>query len=944
MIHGIRVLLILFCAAMPAWATWRMDTSQPQLNVFEQHESAMLSIQWTGEEAAPAFTPALELYDMLGNKLADLLPTKLVDQAASLKLPTSKLGYFEIRAIGDKASQIIPALGSRPAGMMSYAVVAKINRDPAGQWQYHYLGMQGTTILGNGHPLGWDAYPYLGIQTAGLGYHWNKYETTGPQDFEKKIANDPYPKVIREMNIYPNFQLSGFPIWAVNQERLPKEQRKHRGTTRLPPKDYKEYEAFLRRMVTHIKNNYSQLPHRTYEILWEPCIPWGWYGSIDEIVKVFEVAHCVIHEVDPNGRVAGPTLSSLNDTDYLEQLLVAGLNQYIDVLSCHPYKGYPPEKTAIEQGLADVDHVVQKHVGRSLPFLGTEFGFTDDACQGVLNHSYGITTSLIIFKAGGADTHTIFYLADYAGEPGYGFFYNMVKGLPFGPKKISPKPAVPMIRACIDQIGTSKVIGKLDYLGSDLWGYIFEDQQTHELMAILWDVSDQNRSLLFDTGMQHVTQIDGFGNPQRVTTRDGLVNLALTRMPTYIRGISPRMYGPNRLKPLVATPSNWLVSRGKELKVPLTFTRALTDKPVTLSFDTDADISQEQFRKTLTLQVDQPLTVTLPIASNAPLGPAVGYLRLTSQGKTIWRGIQHLEITPELEFGKLTAEPENQTWQVTQTVRNVADIPWQGTVTTQIDDRTIAKQKLVIPAGQKMTLTSVLPADIQPTKVHPVKSIFASEVGTQLTTQNDVTCMVIPSVSSPVDWSRLKSIRLTADDQNLWKNHPSTQLKNQTDLAADFAYGYDDKFVYVQAVVQDDVHRCETRSGTTWDQDSLQLAFDVMPGRQISSNLLAEKNERSNSEFCLALTPRGQEIYVHMRPGGSSIKEPLITPNENLKLDITREQGVTRYRLAIAWELLDPMHQRKGDILGIAAAVNDSDAAGKFNNRVALCLLSRRWV
>jgi hypothetical protein len=933
------VLAILFCAVVTAKADWQIQTSHPNLNLFEQSENAQLQIQWAGDaQGAPTRTPDFALFDMLGNKLSDFSSTEMIDGKATLTLPTNKLGYFEIRAKGDNADTIIPSTGSRPAGMMSYAVVAKINPDPSYQWTQWFLGMQGTTILGNGHPLGWDAYPYLGIQTAGLGYHWDQYERNGPQDFDAMAAKDQFPQVIREMKIFPNFQLSGFPIWAVDAERLPKDQRNKRGTSRLPPRDYKEYEAFLRRMVKHIRDNYSQLPHRTYEILWEPCIPWGWYGSVDEIVKTFEVAHRVIHEVDPNGLVAGPTLSGLNDTEYLEKLLKAGLSQYLDVQSCHPYKGYPPEKTAVEQGIADAKRIAAKYVGKDIPFMGTEFGFTDGVAGGVLNHSFGITTSLIIFKAAGADTHTIFYLGDYAGEPGYGFFYNLVKGQPFGPKYISPKPAVPMIRACIDQIGNAKLVGKLDYLGSDFWGYIFEDCTTHELFAALWDASDKDRTLVFDTGVGKVDLVDGMGNHQSTKTRDGLLELKLTRMPVYVRGVSRDMYGAHGIKPLLDTLPNWTITRGKPLEVDLTFTRQLTDKQVTLTFDTDANISQEQFRKTFTLQVDQPVKLTLPIAANAPLGPNVGFLRLTSAGKTIWKGVQHVEVMPELSFGAITSHHNDQTWQIQQTVTNISATPWQGTLTTNVDGKMIQTQRLTIPAGKQISLASPLPSDIVSTRVHNVHNNVASDFGTTLDSRGDVTCMLVPRVKSNHPWDELQMVLLLPDEQNLWKNHPDTIVTGNDDLSAQIGYGYDEKFVYVQALVRDDVHRCETRSGTTWDQDSLQLNFDVLPTRQANSNLLAEQNERTNCDLCLALTPRGPEVYFHLLPGSSPLETGLLKQSKQCELDIQRKDGITQYRLKIAWDILDPLHKRKGDQLGVAAAINDSDAPGKFNDRVALML------
>lgn len=933
-----HVAMILLSLVAPVLAQWQMDTSHPQLNVFEHHEVATLDIQWVGKDAIPHSTPSLGLFDERGNKLVDLPMKPLTQKAASIKLPTDKLGYFEIRTSGDHSQQIIPALGSRPAGMMTYAVVAKIKPDPSVNWKYDFLGIQGTTILGNGQPLGWDMYPYLGIQAAGVGYQWARMEPTGPDDFERIAQQDKAPQVIREMGIVPNFQISSFPLWALDVQRLPENQRTRRSSTRLPPKNWGEYEAYLRRIVPHIVSNYSQLPQRTYEILWEPCIPWGWYGTEEEIVKVFEVAHRVIHELDPLGRVAGPTLSSLNDTEYLEKLLIKGMAQYLDVITCHPYKGYPPEKTAIGQGLDRVMQIAQKYAGRPLSFMGTEYGFTDEVCGGSLNHSYGITTSLLIFKGEGAATHTIFYLADYAGEPGYGFMYNLVPGLPFGPKKISPKPAIPMIRAAIDQIGTSKVVGKLDYLGSDLWGYIFEDQETSELLAAIWDASDQDRSLIFDTGMPRVTVFDAMGNAQRTDTRNGLLNLSLGRVPVYIRGISPQLYGSDRLKPLLDTPENWAVARGQTLAVEVALTRDLTQEPVTLIFDTDSQVSDQQFRSTFMMQVGQPVKLSLPIARNAPLGPAVGYLRLVAGGKTIWRGIQHMEITPELSFGRIAAQPHGNTWQITQAVQNVSDAPWMGQVTTHVDGKVVAQQSMTIQAQQSMPLTMALPTGITPTQVHRVQSVFESRMGTRLVAQGDVTNFVIQPVKSLEPWEQLQPIHVASSTPELWKEHPDTVCQGDADLSASFAYGYDNEFVYVQARVTDNVHRCQMRAGTTWCHDSLQLAFDVLPSRQVNSNLLAETHERTNSEWCLALTERGLEMYAHVLPGGSKFSTGLFEQGSATNWSISRKGTMTTYRLRIAWNLLDPLHQRQGHVLGIAAAVNDSDAASKFSDRKALPL------
>ena len=684
-------------AATPAW---NLDFDRAAQPLYERGDSAFI-VAHAPDVAAIA--PRLELWNERNQKIADLIASA-PDANGTVRwaLPTQRNGYFEVRPAPGSVSW--PMLGSRPANRLPFAVVDPIVPNPSRDYKYHFLSIQGSSNAGNfNEPATPNVYRYMGLQAQPQDYGWYKLQPKAGDfsTFDAYFAADKAPEQIRAAKTWPYFYISRPPVWAIDPAILTEEERKKTANGHVPVRDLKDYEAYLERVVPYIAKSYAYLPYRVYEMQWEPVIPWGWRGTNQDLVDMFEVAHRVVHKYDPNGRVSGPTLSSFGDMPQYEALLKLGLGKYIDVSGWHMYSGYPPESAGIPAALERIRALDRKYVGRELPLFGTEFGLPEAKAGGIENQAYGMTAAAIIMRAEGVAQHTLFYLTDYGSEPGYGLFYNDVAGLPYAPAKISPKPAIPMLRAAIDQIGTAHGIGKLDYLGADVWGYAFQDEPSGQLRAAIWDATGNNRTVSLDTGEKRVQIVDAFGNREERATQDGFVTLQLSRAPVYLRGVAATLFAPAK------TANAWRVFRGQKITQTLP---ALNAKSVALIVPRDVATSPAPANTK-----GGQAKVNFQIAPNAPLGISAASVRVRGANGTIEQSLQRIEVVPELQISAPQLRNVGANWTLEAQVKNVAPTRWSGNADLNFQNAT-KTQPLQLAPNQQTTIRFPLaaPATVWP--------------------------------------------------------------------------------------------------------------------------------------------------------------------------------------------------------------------------------------
>src|SRR5262249_11568686 len=141
-------------------------------------------------------------------------------------------------------------------------------------------------------------------------------------------------------------------------------------------------------------------------------------GTADQLVHLYQLAYSTAKSTDPNAIVMGPT-KAFDDFSLFD----AGLGQYIDIFSSHPYMendaGYDvghfdPERQGIPSRIATAKRTLASYVGHDLPMVGTEQGYrTRQDPSEEVGQARRMVRSNLIQLGEGWKLNTVFYFADY---------------------------------------------------------------------------------------------------------------------------------------------------------------------------------------------------------------------------------------------------------------------------------------------------------------------------------------------------------------------------------------------------------------------------------------------------------------------------------------------------------------------------------------------------
>lgn len=147
----------------------------------------------------------------------------------------------------------------------------------------------------------------------------------------------------------------------------------------------------------------------------------------------------------------------------------------------------------------------------------------------------------------------------------------------------------------------------------------------------------------------------------------------------------------------------------------------------------------------------------------------------------------------------------------------------------------------------------------------------------------------------------------------------------ESDLSFDAVLQYDDKNLYLAAVVKDDVH-CNTElPNRIWSGDSIQFAIE--DGLKMGDAVQVPGMESNFTELGIALSNDKPVVYRYK----SQDSVLPLGEVENCSAAIKRGDGKTVYELEIPWTELFRENYVLDDsrILGFSMLVNDNDGAGR---------------
>jgi hypothetical protein len=519
------------------------DTNRPNNSTYVPNEDIEVTFHATGLTASQTTSLAIKVIDELGNEIASTwLPMKADSSGRSsaiFRAPSSKFGYYRVEATLPSGA-VIANLGTRYRGFISYAVVP----DPAKRANYgdalSRFGMQG----GFNHDQG-NVMAYLGARYLLDGPGWTTLEPNYPGQFAEARAaalaigqTVPF-KVADNSGAWPTFAIplvtqASVPGWAMEPGT---------GTIAWPNMGVlnttgtQGMSGFTKARAQQVAADYAGQSSHYYQVTWEPEIPGGWGGTPAQLVQFFQNSYTAIHQGDPKAIVMGPTMFP-GDKAPMTQLWAAGLGNYLDAVSMHPYTAWPPETHGLVSDIRTQVKMAQSAKGHPIPFVGTEHGYASGPI-GELNQALGNIRSTIILLGEGFKFDVAFYIADFwdhspiETNTTYGYYWNLNPKIAYGTDKLGPKPAVPAFAAMTYMLDGTVSSGAIANLSGTQVGYRFERNGT--AILALWDYQAAASTVTLPVPSQSIEICNWMGNCFNTGSVTSIL-LSLRAEPIYIIG------------------------------------------------------------------------------------------------------------------------------------------------------------------------------------------------------------------------------------------------------------------------------------------------------------------------------------------------------------------------------------------------------------------------
>lgn len=154
------------------------------------------------------------------------------------------------------------------------------------------------------------------------------------------------------------------------------------------------------------------------------------------------------------------------------------------------------------------------------------------------------------------------------------------------------------------------------------------------------------------------------------------------------------------------------------------------------------------------------------------------------------------------------------------------------------------------------------------------------------------------------------------------------------DLTAAFAFGWSERGLAGDILVEDDSHTNSCHGFMSWNGDAVQMGFARQVLEKLTDNNLADLDLQAPSEITLALTDTGVETYrtisfnPRLYPASADGKGAI--PQEDMPVAVVREGRMTHYRFLLPCKFVNRTSVRPGDTVRIAAFVNERDGGDRW--------------
>ncbi len=918
------------------------DTSHPHTSTFSLGQRVILTFRAAGLKPFQRTSLLLDYWDA-HNRVIRKQDVRVTANAQGVwsgrvVAPCSRYGFYRVwTRLADGTT--LPRLASRPPGFLTYAVVP----NPGRRKDYGEAGsMFGMQCGFGGKAAAAVILPYLGVRWI-LGGKWSSMEPDGPGQLTERMAGAaangkeyqpwPRPRIVfggKRWRTGTIACLNGTPKWATKSGRL-------RNNGRLNRVGRAGWQEYCREVAKFFPQEFPHEPEHLYQLTWEPDYPWGFKGTSAQLMRIYQLAYPIFHKFDPHALVLGPTCSVAPGALQIGALK-AGLGRYIDGFDIHDYcQALPLARYA--RRLRQLKALLHRYAGHDIPIYGTEQGFATggDVAQELPQALADVRENLVSLGEG-LRLNFAFYAADFGnkasgyGNSAYGYYYNLNPRVRFGSNILSPKPVVPAYAAMTYLIDGHRPSQRITWLGPTVLGYAF--QRGSDIVLALWNDGKTSAKVSIPTGVTAVKVYGWMGNRRTVRTgANQQITLTLGRAPTYIRGVSPAIWGRGAARPLSlrrtfheALPGQTVVLRaavagGAGRAGPGWLRLTLVGNGV-------ASVAVSKAIELGRVPVVAPLTLTLP--QDIPVGRYTARLTL-SQRKTVVAatGIGLKVISPVAVTSARPVYKQGQPFIMVALKNRTA-----RRIRTRLQVRLAGRPDLIRPDDLSLAPGALRRVYFNASLPRPADNrLYSCQVGAtdgqgyRTTRVFNVSFNPVPRAPKP------PALRAAL---NHWAAGPVVALAGRGMVVrspqyyngrvkAKARFAWDAANFYIAFDVTDPVFIQKYTGFNTWRDDCLQLEFNLDPGRKRThtGNELADRASIRHTEIDVALTRRGPQAYRTVTYDAAQLPVGLLSP-ARCGLAVWRTAKGLDYRIAIPWKQLGAVHAPSaGRAIGFAAYVND---------------------
>lgn len=900
------------------------DTSEPRTSTFILGERVGLSFHASGGSAHSSVNLLVSIVDEHG-KVVDRKTLDMSFDAhgkgkVALEAPGG-LGFYRVNATLDDGTKL-SALGSRPAGCLTYAVVRPPSERKAVTEKEAFFGMQG----GYG-PNGGMLMERLGIRwILDSSLNWNRNEPKAAGEFKPDPDAGPSAPANPNWETFALPTLFHVPSWAVVPETEAYD------TGRLTPDGEMAWEAYCRKAAAEYMVKYPNRMERIYQITWEPNPPWGFKGRDEDLVRIYEIAYRALHDTDPRAVVAGPTRSLETDEfDKIERLFSKGLGQYLDAFSIHPYFSLDAEQGGLLREIRALKAVVGNQKNGKLELMGTEQGgSTWENPDKEINQARGLMRQNLIMKGEGFRMNFAFYIVDYRtkSESGYGYYFNLVDGVPWGPAKMSPKPVAAAYAAQSFLLEGYEPVGVVEWLGGSTLGYAF--QRGEDTILALWDFRLSGNKVSLPTGVDRVRVYDWMGREKVEDCPNGTLSISLGPEPLYVRGVSPQLWSEREEKILsleAGAPEIYFGDKGGiTVKISNPFGHPINGE---LALTADSRIQFSATRQTIALPPGEQKSFHFAFEPGTDSSPGTASVRVTLEesGRTVANSGMLLNLVPAVEVVRVRPYVDSDGGKGLKIeICDKKGSGFQGEMQWELRNHEESGTAIVEvePGGTKVVEIDLRALKTSPDLSYPFR-LSLNKGGDLIVTKNAVVNFLgarrnsVPSRTSERVASPLTQVMLA-------KRNLIRAPESYNDGEAVLRWGWDDKALYLTADISDKTQLQTYMGENAWRGDSLQLAFNLDPEKATlhTGNQVADLGTRQRiTEITIFSAHSGAAAYRQISFDPEKLPLGPVSMDD-LQVSRKTSDGHSLYNITIPWRSLGATAPPvAGDMIGVAATVND---------------------